>query len=227
MTSGLRIAAALFLLGTDNAPPPRPAGADGDGDHGPAPLHPAFRLLALGGGFAAVAISAMAAFLVVAAVDAGISEGRAGALVSVASALGLTVRVTSGWLADRYGSAGFPPATWMIAVGAVGFSLLAVHVPVAVLVGALIAYGAGWGWPGLYYFGAVIHGPQAPAAATGKIQVGLSSGSAVGPLLFGVVAEGAGFTVAWGGAAVLMAVAAVLIRRASRRLGAPPAPASA
>lgn len=185
------------------------------------PLPRAYRLLSLGGASAAVAISAMVAFLLVSAVDAGLSEGAAGILIAAASATGLTVRVTSGWLADRTGSRGFRPVAAMQAVGALGFLLLAVHLPATVVLGALIAYGVGWGWPGLFHFGAVLHSRHAPGAAVGMVQVGLATGSAFGPLLFGAVADTAGYSVAWLGAAALLALAATLVGIGSTRLAAP------
>jgi MFS family permease len=81
--------------------------------------------------------------------------------------------------------------------------------------GALLAFAAGWGWPGLFNFAVVKTNPGAPAAATGITQTGASGGAAVGPLVFGLVAETASYEVAWlvSGAFALSALTAILVGR--------------
>ena len=187
----------------------------------PGPLPGVFTVLAVGGALAAVAVSGLAAFLVISAVDAGLSEGTAGLLAAAASVAGMSMRVAVGHAADRQGSGGFVPTAGMMVAGLLGFGLLAVHTPVTTVVGALVAYALGWGWPGLFYFGAVLHFPRRPGVATGAIQAGLSTGSAVGPLAFGLVVDAAGFRVAWGMAAVAMLLGAGLIAVGARRVVRP------
>jgi len=82
--------------------------------------------------------------------------------------------------------------------------------------GALLAFGAGWGWPGLFNFAVVKTSPGAPAAATGITQTGASSGAAFGPLLFGFVVEAASYEAAWtvSAAVALAALATILAGRA-------------
>lgn len=177
--------------------------------------------IAIGGGSAAMSVGSLAAFVVIAAVESGMDEGSAGVLVAVASALGLLIRVGGGWAADRAGSRGFLPVSVMLAVGALGFLLLAGQQVPTVIVGTIIAYGAGWGWPGLFYFGVAAHHPATPGSATGFVQVGVSGGGAIGPLLIGLVAASAGFGAAWLVAAGLMVFASVVLRLAAPRLQAP------
>lgn len=195
--------------------------ATGRVDASQAPLPSAFKVVAVGGAFAAVAVSGLATFLLASAVDAGISEGDAGLLVAVTSVAGLSTRVTAGHLADRVRSGGFVPVVGMLVGGVFGFGLLAVHSPVSTVVGALIAYVLGWGWPGLFYFGAVLHRPERPGAAAGAVQTGLSGGSALGPLLFGLLVDTGGFTTAWAVAAVAMLLGAALVARGASRLHQP------
>lgn len=202
----------------------RVTGPSRDGRRGGpgAPPPRAYRLLAAGAAAAAAALASMSTFAVVTAVDAGLAEGGAGLLVALASGLGLAVRVVAGWLADRRGSDGLVAVATMLAVGAGGLALVGVGTSATVVVGTLVAYAVGWGWPGLFYLGAVVHHPASPGAATGTVQAGLSGGSAVGPPLFGLVAGGVGLTAAWGTAAAAMLLGGVLVGVGRRRLGALP-----
>jgi MFS family permease len=75
--------------------------------------------------------------------------------------------------------------------------MLATGEEALIVPGALLAFAAGWGWPGLFNFAVVKTSPGAPAAATGITQTGASGGAAVGPLVFGLVAEAASYQVAW------------------------------
>ncbi|CAM5268813.1 MFS transporter OS=Lysinibacillus sphaericus OX=1421 GN=LS41612_21310 PE=4 SV=1 [Lysinibacillus sphaericus] len=55
------------------------------------------------------------------------------------------------------------------------------------VVGAILAYGGGWGWAGLLHYvtGAAYPGREGQAIAIS--QMGESLGAAVGPLIFGFV----------------------------------------
>jgi MFS family permease len=103
----------------------------------------------------------------------------------------------------------------MLGVGTVGFVLLASGVVPLLVIGVVLAFAAGWGWPGLFNFAVVKTNPRAPAAATGITQTGASGGAAVGPLVFGLVAEAASYEAAWlvSGAFALSALTAILVGR--------------
>lgn len=173
-------------------------------------------ILAIGGGFGSISVGALNSFLVVGSVSAGISEAAAGTLVSVASVAGLASRLSSGLLADRSRSGGLLPVAALLTAGATGFVLLSAQTPVAVIAGAILAYGAGWGWNGMFHFAVVHHYPATPGTASGLAQTGLSAGVAAGPIIFGVLAEAAGYRWAWGAAAIAMAVAAALVAVGAR-----------
>jgi MFS family permease len=103
----------------------------------------------------------------------------------------------------------------MLGIGVVGFALLATGDSGLILPGALLAFGAGWGWPGLFNFAVVKTNPRAPAAATGITQTGASGGAALGPLVFGLVVEATSYDAAWlvSGAIALAALIAILVGR--------------
>jgi len=181
---------------------------------GDAPLA-ALVLLALGVGLGSVAANPLGVFLVGSAVEAGIGVGPAGLLLALGGAVSIAVRVVFGRLADGMGGGRLLLVAGMLVVGTAGFALLASGAAPFMVVGVVLAFGAGWGWPGLFNFAIVKSNPKAPAAATGITQTGASGGAALGPLAFGLVVEASSYGVAWisSGAVALLAAAAILAGR--------------
>lgn len=209
--AALALAVALFV------PPGTPgSGAQGikearAGDVRVAPLI----LLALGIGLGSTAATPLGAFIVESSVAAGLREASAGLLLAFGSAVGIIVRVTLGYLADGMEGGRLRLVAAMLGLGVVGFALLATGAGGLLVFGTALAFGAGWGWPGLFNFAVVRVNPGAPAAATGITQTGASGGAALGPLLFGVVVEATSYGVAWlfSGAMALAALVAILLGR--------------
>ncbi len=181
---------------------------------GDVPLAPLV-LLALGIGLGSAAANPLGAFTVESAVAAGVEVGMAGLLLALGSAAGIAVRVLFGNLADKLESGRLRLVAGMLGGGTVGFALLASGVVPLLVIGVVLAFAAGWGWPGLFNFAIVKTNPRAPAAATGITQTGASSGAATGPLAFGFVVEGSSFGTAWllYGALALVAAVTILIGR--------------
>lgn len=197
-----------------------PVRARGDGTEEPDKGLPRGGLLVLtvGGGLGAAASTCLGVFLVDSGVAAGLTPAAAGLLFAAVSLLVLAVRIGVGWLADRTpGRSNYVLIANLLAAGTVGFALLAAGVPAAFVAGAVLAFGAGWGWMGLFHFAIVKDNRLTAASTTGFVQTGLSLGAALGPLAFGVVAHAGGYRTAWAAAAVL-AVAAALTVRAGRRM---------
>ena len=181
------------------------------GDMRPMPLI----LLALGIGLGSAAAVPLGAFTVESGVAAGLQVEFAGILLAAGGVVGIVVRLALGWLADRRSAGHLRIVATMIAVGTAGFILLATGVSWLFVLGTVLAFGAGWGWHGLFNFAVVKYNPNTPAAATGITQTGAAAGSAAGPFLFGVVVESTSYGTAWlsAGAAALGAVAAILAGR--------------
>lgn len=181
------------------------------GDMRPAPLI----LLALGIGLGSAAAVPLGAFIVASGVDAGLRVEFAGILLAAGGAVGIVVRLALGWLADRRSAGHLRIVAAMLIVGTAGFGLLATGVSWLFVLGTILAFGAGWGWHGLFNFAVVKYNPNAPAAATGITQTGAAAGSAAGPFLFGVIVESTSYGTAWlsAGAGALVAVAAILAGR--------------
>jgi MFS family permease len=172
-------------------------------------------LLALGIGLGSAAAVPLGAFTVESGVAAGLQVEFAGILLAAGGVVGIVVRLALGWLADRRSAGHLRIVATMIAVGTAGFVLLATGVSWLFVLGTVLAFGAGWGWHGLFNFAVVKYNPNTPAAATGITQTGAAAGSAAGPFLFGVVVESTSYGTAWlsAGAAALGAVAAILAGR--------------
>jgi MFS family permease len=213
-TGGAALALCVALLvpkGSEEEGTRSPVKAARAGDVPLAPLV----LLALGIGLGSAAANPLGAFVVESAVATGIEVGAAGLLLALGSAVGIGVRVVFGHLADKLDSGRLRLVAGMLGVGTIGFVLLASGVVPLLVIGVVFAFGAGWGWPGLFNFAVVKSNPRAPAAATGITQTGASSGAAVGPLAFGLLVEGTSFGTAWlvSGAVALVAAAAILVGR--------------
>ncbi len=178
-------------------------------------------VLAIGFGMAVFASSGLGAFTATAAVAAGASRGGAGLLVALGGTVAVLVRIVSGVIADRRGRAHLVVVAAMLGVGAMGYALLAAaaglrSVPV-LSAGVIVAFGAGWGWNGLFNFAVVRTHPEAPARATGVVQVGGRFAGAAGPLVFGVVADHVSYSAAWSVDAVMVGCGASVML-AGRRL---------
>lgn len=176
-------------------------------------------LLALAVGLSSLGPNSLPAHLVASGAEAGISEAASGLLLAAGSVMSLGVRVLAGWLSDRSGRHDFMPVAALLALGSLGFALIAFGRPALVVVGALLAFALGWGWNGLFHFAVVNSNRDAPAAATGVTQSGIYAGASLGPALFGLIAERISFGVAWATSASFMLIAALvllLVARAAR-----------
>jgi predicted MFS family arabinose efflux permease len=178
-------------------------------------------LLAAAVTLAVASASTLGAFFVSSAVSMGHDVGAAGLWLTVGGVSAVLMRILQGYRADRRDGGHLVSVTWMVLVGAVGCALLAVAESAWVLAPAtVLAFGFGWGWPGLYQFAIVKLNPGAPGDATGTIMVGMFAGGMLGPVLFGFIVERSSYPVAWlTQVAVLLTGAALtlLIRRRVRR----------
>lgn len=175
-------------------------------------------VIALAGGLGSAAANSLGAYLVDSSVAAGVDPGAAGFLAASGSAVGVLTRVGMGWLADRVTSGRMLWVAGMLAAGAFGFALLATRRHEVLVVATALCFAGGWGWPGLLNFAVVLRNRVAPAAATGVTQTGVYVGGSLGPLAFGLVADGASYALAWSAASVVAILAAVCVIAARTRL---------
>ena len=126
----------------------------------------------------------------------------------------MLARPLSGWLVDRSGSDGYRPVALLLLMGALGMGLIATGRLWLIALGGILGFVGGWGWPGVMFYAVVRANPLAPGAATGAMQVGGMTGSALGPVAFGLLAESASSSAAWATVGLLAVLAAILALRA-------------
>jgi predicted MFS family arabinose efflux permease len=204
----LVVAAVVRRSATSFVPPPRR-------DPAPRPSR-ALIVTAVGAAFASAGPNSLGAYLVASAVETGIAEGTAGLLAAAGSGVALVARVALGERADRRSDYGFGMVVVLLATGTSGFLLLATGEAAPFVIGAFVAFGLGWGWPGLFNLAVVDSNRNAPGAATGVTQAGIYVGAAAGPAAFGVVSAEAGYSAAWAVSGGLCVVAAVAFAYAAR-----------
>ena len=171
--------------------------------------------LAVAAAFSTAAAITLGGFFVESAIDAGIDAGVAGLAFAVGSLVSILVRLGVGIAADRRPGNLLGVVAAMLALGALTSMWFTWRSPAVQLIGVPLAFGAGWAWPGLFNLSVVRAAPRFPGRATGITQTGTYVGGAAGPIIFGAMAESAGYTAAWWLAAALGlgAAAAVLVGR--------------
>lgn len=154
--------------------------------------------LGVAGMTGAAAGSGLSLFVVPSAVDIGIGEAAAGAVLAFCSALVVVVRIGVGWLVDRRRSSGHREMAVIATVGAVAaFVLMNADVPAVYLASMPIALLGTWGWQGVIFYTLVTTYPEIPAKASGMLLSGNLTGTLVGPLVVGAFAGRGNYPGAW------------------------------
>lgn len=196
---------ALVLVTRYVAPQPTTRGAAG--------VVESPRRALLGAAIVSMALSFTAgslnAWTVSSGVDAGLSEGTAGLMLSAAAGTGILLRLLIGFRVDRTTGLPFRLAGFIVLCGAAGFALMAIRVPVAHALATLLAFGGGWTWPVLSNFAIVNANPRSAGAATGMTQMGVYLGVFSGPVVTGVLIDQTSYEVMWLAVAVVALVGAL------------------
>lgn len=190
-------AAVLAVAAASFAPTGPVAGAPRSPREKHAPGFSTVHALAVAAALASAAGVGFVSFLVLYAVESGISEGGAGLLLAAVSLAATISRIVLGAVADRSGQDALRPVPAMLALSVAGYVLLIVGEPAVIVLAALLAGSVGWAWPGALTLAVVQRSPTAPAWAVGVMLSGLFAGAVAGPLLVGLLAESDAFTGAW------------------------------
>ncbi len=163
-------------------------------------------ILALAVGFGIGAADPLGSFFVAFSVSIGVEEQIAGLLLAAGGFCGILARLIAGRAIDRVSQADLVVIAVMMCIGALGVVILNLGGRAGLILGGLLAFTFGWGWSGLFTFAVVRDNPDAPAAAWGIPQTGKFLGAALGPVIFGIVAERVSF-----GAAYWLSTGALLL----------------
>jgi MFS family permease len=174
--------------------------------------------LAVAAALASAAGVGFVSFLVLYAVERGMSQAAAGMLLVAVSLAATCSRIGVGVLADRRGQEPLRPVAAMLTASIAGYLLLIAGEPALIVVAALLAGSFGWAWPGGLTLAVVQRSPAAPAWAVGVLMAGLFSGAIAGPLLVGMLAQQEQFALAWAACAAFALLAACTVS-ATRRYG--------
>lgn len=174
--------------------------------------------LAVAYGGAAGASATLGAFLVESAVFNGIDIGPAGAMLAMGSAVSIASRLGVGWIVDRRGEADLAIVAIMLFLGAAGYLAMSDGSIVLFALGALVAFGAGWGWNGVFNHAIVSMNKRNPGTATGFAMMGMATGGLLWPLAFGLLVTEVSFRAAWIATAGLSFTAAVILVVSVRKI---------
>lgn len=177
------------------------------------------------GALGSASANSLAVFIVPWAVQNGFEIGTAGTLLSVASLSTIAMRLLMGRLIDRKPSISYYLVSALMIFGSLGYFALASLANLApfLVAGALVAFGAGWGWTGLLIFGVASEFQAVAGRATGVLQSITFAGGMIGPFLFGLAIENLGYKESWliaGGITALAATVLFFGKSPSRRTNA-------
>ena len=194
--AALPVISALALLRAFE--PAAPAAAAGRSQRSrPATPHAVLLTTMAGVGLLAFGAGGLNAWAVASGVDAGLSEGMAGVMLSLGAGTGITVRLVSGLRMDAMGRSPIRVAAALAVLGAAGAALLTSRVSAVHIAATLLAFGAGWAWPVFTNFSVIRANADAAGAATGITQTGVYVGVFCAPLVTGALIESQGYEVMW------------------------------
>ncbi|GAA3013081.1 MFS transporter [Streptosporangium longisporum] len=185
------------------APPPGRAGTGGAG--GPRGTGRVLVLWALAAALSATGNNAVASYFVQLGTSSGLAVAVTGNLLSLSALAAIVVRLAAGALTDRAPRHNPAVIAAMMLTGGLGLALVAIGTPVTFVLGAALAFSAGWGWTGLLLATTLRLVPDRAENAGHTVQVGIYAGAAVAPFAFGALSDALGFA----GAASIAGAAAV------------------
>ncbi|GAA3443898.1 MFS transporter [Planomonospora venezuelensis] len=178
-------------------------------------------LWALAAALSAAGNNAVATYFVELGTRSGLDTIVTGNLLSLSALFAIAVRITAGALTDRAPHRNWAVIVTMMLAGGLGLALIAIGTPTTFVLGAILAFSAGWGWTGLLLATTLRLVPDRSEDAGHTVQIGVYAGATVAPFAFGALSSAFGFpatallaAVAAAAAAAAMTAGALLLRRA-------------
>ncbi|MFG1709301.1 MFS transporter [Nonomuraea sp. M3C6] len=162
-------------------------------------------LWALAAALSATGNNAVATYFVELGTHSGLGTTLTGNLLSLSALFAIAVRITAGALTDRAPRRNSAVIVTMMLTGGLGLALIAIGTSTTFVLGAILAFSAGWGWTGLLLATTLRLVPGRTEDAGHTVQIGLYAGAAIAPFAFGALSSTFGFPVT----ALVAAVAAV------------------
>jgi predicted MFS family arabinose efflux permease len=148
--------------------------------------------------------NAVATYFIQLGTHSGLPATITGNLLSLSALLAITVRLAAGALTDRVPHRNPAVITAMMLTGGLGLALIAISTPATFVVGAALAFSAGWGWTGLLLASTLRVVASKAENAGHTVQVGIYTGATIAPYTFSALSSAFGFA----GAALITATAA-------------------
>lgn len=185
-------------------------------------------LLAVGLGLGVACATCLTTYVVEYSGSTEVGAQGAGRLLAAASVGVILVRLVTAYAVSRNERIAPALVCLLVVSGAAGHFLLPVGSGVAVTAGVLLGLVFGYGWGAPVFLLLARRYPSGLGRAAGVVFMGGYAGAVLGPPLFGLVADGGGFELAWlcSGTAALLAAVAIAFGLASphrERVGEPPA----
>ncbi|MEV0150337.1 MFS transporter [Nonomuraea sp. NPDC050733] len=162
-------------------------------------------LWALAAALSATGNNAVATYFVQLGTHSGLPATVTGNLLSLSALLAIAVRLTAGALTDRAPHRNPAVITAMMLTGALGLMLVAIGTPATFVLGAALAFSAGWGWTGLLLATTLRLVAHQAENAGHTVQIGVYTGATVAPYTFAALSDAFGYA----GSALIAATAAL------------------
>jgi predicted MFS family arabinose efflux permease len=161
-------------------------------------------LWALAAALSATGNNAVATYFVQLGTHTGLAATMTGNLLSLNALLAIAVRLTVGALTDRVPHRNPAVIVAMMFVGGLGLALIAIGTTATFVLGAVLAFTAGWGWTGLLLATTLRLVGRKTENAGHTVQIGVFTGATIAPYTFAALSGSLGFS----GAALIAATAA-------------------
>jgi len=177
-------------------------------------------LLISGAALLGAGVSAFAGFVVTSGIAIGMSPEGAALLLAGSSVAAILARLAGGWAADRRAGGHLRRVAILMLLGAISCAGVALAPgPVLFIPAVIVVSATAWSSNALFTYAVVKAQAHAPAKATSIVQIGLFSGSALGPFVFGFTTEHAGARAAWLLLALWLLAASAIVLRARQTFG--------
>jgi MFS family permease len=170
---------------------------------------PLVLFVAISFGLGTASSMTLSVFYVASAVDAGASSRFAALSLAVGGALSIVARLVTGGICDRMRGGHMRLCAYMQLAGLVGIVLVATGHLGLMAVGVAVGLVGTWGINAIFWYALLRQYRHVPGRITGAVQPGAAVGGVIGPSMFGIIAEHAGYTPAWVVSCLITLVAAV------------------